>query len=182
MGDLPVGDYSLQFFSPSGYRPTGVDLGPDDVDSDADPLTGRTQTVTIVPGRPEESVDAGYVVVPRASIGGVVWVDSNGDGLRDKAAEPGVGGVEVALLDGRGQVLATQLTHQQLGHVFPRLAAGDYRVRFTAPPGFAFTIKDAGDDDQRDSDADPATGLTHVIALGPSQIEFSVHAGLVPSP
>lgn len=179
--DLPAGDYTVDFSPPSGFRFTTPDVGVDTTDSDADPGTGRTDVITIVPGRPDTSVDAGLVRLPRGSIGGSAWLDTDADGLQD-IGEPGLGDVAVTLLDRNGTVLASQLTHEQFGYIFPRLAPGDYQVRFTAPEGLAFTTRDAGPDDRVDSDADPQTGLTHVITLGEGRIDTSIDAGFIPVP
>lgn len=108
-----------------------------------------------------------------------MWLDADADGLQD-SDEPTVGGVSVALLDRDGNVVSTQLTHEQFGYIFPRLPAGEYRVQFTAPQGFAFTTPNVGGDDFLDSDADTATGLTPVIRLAEGRIDLSVDAGLVP--
>ncbi|MGH3712804.1 MAG: DUF7453 family protein [Micromonosporaceae bacterium] len=178
-GDLPPGDYTLRFRPPRGFTLTAPDRGADDADSDADPATGRTGTVTLLPRQDDITVDAGLRRVPRASIGGSVWLDSDADGVQDKG-EPTVGDVSVTLLDADGNVLGTQLTHAQFGYIFPQLPAGDYRIRFTTPQGYAFTTPNIGNDDTVDSDADPVTGLTPVITLPDGRIDLSVDAGLVP--
>ena len=59
-GLLP-GDYGVQFVPPAGYNPSPRNQGADDaLDSDADPATGLTETVTLAAGEPNTTLDAGY--------------------------------------------------------------------------------------------------------------------------
>ncbi|WP_375448407.1 SdrD B-like domain-containing protein [uncultured Fibrella sp.] len=53
--------YSVGFSRPTGYTATGANQGTDDsTDSDASPLTGRTQAVTLAAGEFNATLDAGY--------------------------------------------------------------------------------------------------------------------------
>ena len=71
--------------------------GDDGVDSDADPVNGMTQIVTLAPGEANLTLDAG--IVELASLGNYVWNDSNNDGIQDDT-ESGVEGVTVTLTGG----------------------------------------------------------------------------------
>ena len=60
------------------------------------------------------------------------------------------------------------------------LDAGDYIVEFKLPLGYlAFTLADVPGDDALDSDAQPATGKTGVIAIGIAEDNDTVDAGLI---
>lgn len=108
---------------------------------------------------------------------GVVWQDTNGDGIRADD-EPMLAGVPVELKDLKGGTYTRGETDASGGYqledprVDGRYAARsfaqppppdplrDYRIKVIAPAGFRFTEPGAGDDQARDSDIDPATGLS----------------------
>lgn len=90
-----------------------------------------------------------------------------------------LGGVQVDLLDAAGDLLAGQVSSAGFGHYFPRLEAGEYRIRFTTTEGHSFTAGNVGDNDELDSDADPDTGLTPLKVLPDGLIDLSVDAGFV---
>ncbi|MBY0461203.1 MAG: S8 family serine peptidase, partial [Gemmataceae bacterium] len=83
------GQYQVAFTLPRGYQFTTANAGSDDViDSDADPLTGRTGWVTM--GSSDiASVDAGLVRLPGGTVRGFAWNDANGNGVQD-AGEGGL--------------------------------------------------------------------------------------------
>jgi hypothetical protein len=118
---------------------------------------------------------------PLGSIGDYVWKDCNNNGVQD-AGEYGVAGVIVTLLNGAGETLATTTTDSGGHYLFDALAAGDYRVQFNAPSGLAFTSRDAGSNDSRDSDANSTTGVTDVLSLAAGQSILTIDAGLVSAP
>lgn len=78
-----------------------------------------------------------------ATIGDLVWEDTDGDGTRDDG-EPGLDGVTVELLQGGSQVATT--TTDEGAYRFTDLAAGTYAVRVverTLPAGYTLTTGDA---------------------------------------
>ncbi len=143
--DLALGDYQVRFTAPDGttLSPSGVG-GDRAVDSDADPATGRTGTISLTADAPDNiTVDAGVVPPPvRGSIGDLVWSDTDGDGIQD-ADEPGVAGVRVELLDADGNVVDTVTTGADGSYLFDDLPLGDYQVRFTAPDGTTLSPQNA---------------------------------------
>ena len=58
---------------------------------------------------------------------------------------------------------------------------GDYRIRFDLPAGYLFTFLEAGDDFEKDSDADPLTGDSGIFTLPPDTHIRDIDAGLVQS-
>jgi len=112
---------------------------------------------------------------PSGSIGDLVWVDVDHDGVKD-SGEPGLEGVKVSLLRGESEVGSTS-SDASGGYSFKGLAAGDYVVVFTAPAGYVFTSRDSGDDDGLDSDAD-SSGRTETISLAAGEADSSWDAGL----
>jgi hypothetical protein len=72
----------------------------------------------------------------RASIGGTVFADANGDGRR-QPREIGLAGTTVALVDAAGGTVATTSSDARGNYVFKRLALGSFRVIATPPGGGA---------------------------------------------
>lgn len=108
-------------------------------------------------------------------LGGRVWDDANGNGLRG-AGESGWEGVQVRLLNTANQVLDTARTDPDGRYEFT-VAAGDYKVEFAAPHAYGFSPQDVGSDDTIDSDPAQSTGRTGIIAV--TADIGTVDAGLV---
>jgi len=110
-------------------------------DSDANPVSGRSDLIMLAEGEYNATVDAGMtgrIANKPASLGDWVWVDDNGDGIQD-INEVGVADVQVELLDSSGQVIDQQMTGESGHYLFTELIAGRYFVRFTPPPGYTFS-------------------------------------------
>ncbi len=182
--------YVVQFINdPSMNMPfTSANAGDDLLDSDADPDSGITGPINLAPGENNTTIDAGLVNAP-ASLGDKVWKDLDGDGLQG-ADEPSVAGITVNLWtddDGDGNP-DTQIdtTATDSGGMYgfadldPTLT---YVVQFVNDPdmNMPFTTADAGDD-ALDSDADPNTGITGPINLGPGENNPTIDAGLINAP
>src|SRR5690606_7647384 len=128
--------------------------------------------------------DAG-VVTRSYAIGDRVWIDEDRDGVQG-ADEPSLPGVKVELLDEDGNPVLdgddepiVTWTDEDGNYVFDELPAGRYRVKFTLTDEqaeqYRFTEQDStnADEPNADSDADPTTGLTSVIELGPDNEELT---------
>ncbi len=153
--ELVPGDAALDF---------GVNLfagGIDDIVGE-DTLLGLASTVP---------------VVLEAELGDRVWADDNRNGVQD-AAESGIGGITVELLDGTGAVVDTVVTDADGEYLFG-VAPGTWRIRVTAPDGQSFTVADTGSDDEVDSDIDPATGISAEVSLRSGDSDLDLDAGLV---
>lgn len=57
--NLVPGDYVVHFVLPAGYEISPKDVGDDNTDSDADPITGSSAVVTLAAGADNRTVDAG---------------------------------------------------------------------------------------------------------------------------
>jgi len=180
--NLADATYSVQFSNlPAGFNFSPKDLGGNDnLDSDADPVTGKTGNYVISGGNTNLTVDAG-IYSTRAALGDFVWFDANKDGIQD-ATESGIPGVTVILYDAAGVALNSTITDQNGRYFFSNLNAGSYTVGFSTTPGkLVFTSRDvvaAGD--AADSDVDPATGKTGSYTLAAGQVNLTVDAGLKP--
>lgn len=177
---LPEGAYSLRFALPTpDWRFTTRHAGSDEtLDSDVDPASGTTDPITLAAGQIERSIDAGLLDPgPPGSLGDLVWLDANQDGIQDPG-EAGVADVHVVLLDDAGAMIDEELTDLDGLYLFDGLLPGDYRIRFVLPGGVEFSTPDAGGDDTVDSDADPLTGESPIVAVG-LEANVTVDAGLV---
>lgn len=110
-------------------------------------------------------------------IGNYVWEDTDGDGRQD-AAEDGLAGVTVSLLDDAGTVISTTTTNTAGYYFFPLESAGMYQLAFEAPAGYRFSPPDQGEDDEMDSDAQPGSGRTPLFSFDATGIDHSWDAGL----
>jgi hypothetical protein len=109
-------------------------------------------------------------------LGNRVWLDKNGNGLQDPD-EPGLGGVCVNLYDAAtGNLLADTSTDLNGYYSFNVSQGGAYVLEFVKPDGLQFTSANIGDD-QRDSDADPASGRTAAFTV--AQDDGSWDAGFL---
>ncbi len=87
-------------------------------------------------------------------------------GVYTTDASAGFPAVEIAT-DGDGKYL------------FDGLPAGDYKVKFDPPAGLALTFQDRSGDDDADSDADRATGISQTVSVVGGDAIRNVDAGLI---
>lgn len=111
------------------------------------------------------------------TIGGIVWNDSDRDGVQD-AGEPGLPGVGVEIADpSSSTVLQTRTTDTNGTYQFDGLCAGTYDVRVNAttlPPGFAPAPALVGDP-AADSNGSPATVTLPADSSADLTIDFGYY-------
>lgn len=173
--DLLPGDYYVVFGDLPGYSFTQQDQGSDDSDSDADPASGKGAVLSLGPGEDDLTWDAGLVRL--ASLGDLVWNDTNRNGLQD-AGEIGIGGVSVTLYGAGGDIVATTTTAGNGSYAFTGLMPGSYSIEFGGKTGYAYTTPDQGADEALDSDADVSTGRTATFTLAAGANDTTWDAGL----
>ncbi|AUD02040.1 SdrD B-like domain-containing protein [Spirosoma pollinicola] len=173
-------NYVVGFTAPSGFTATLQNVGADDTkDSDADLITGRTQSVTLANGEFNSTLDAGFYI-PGASLGDFVFVDTNKDGIQEPG-EPGIAGVVVTLVS-NGTVVASTTTNASGIYSFTGLTPGvPYSVSFTTPTGYTATLAQQGGNDTKDSDVNPITGQTRSVTLAPGENNPNLDAGFFPT-
>ncbi len=182
----PAGTYRLHFIPPAGYVPTPLrDAGGDDAnDSDID-IAGYTPAFVVPASGKLRTLDAGFVLL--VNVGNFVWSDRDADGVQD-AGEPGIEGVTVQLWDAAKTTLVdTDVTDANGSYTVRAPAGASYRVRVVKKyAGDAFTAKNAGADDLKDSDVNPAgpdAGFTDSIPLAINLISTtSVDVGIIEDP
>jgi hypothetical protein len=164
------------------------------VTDDNNRLDGYSQTYgqhpwpVTISGANRLDIDFGYVATGNnGSIGDLVWVDTDEDGIQD-GGEIGLEGVTINLYrpgpdgqPGGGDDISidTTSTDASGNYLFDGLPAGDYFVEFVLPSGYVFSPQDQGGDDSVDSDASPANGWTAVITLVSGENDLTWDAGLV---
>jgi len=160
---LLPGDYQVHVERPSGYSFSPQNQGADDTrDSDVNPTTGLSDFFTLTTGQNRTAVDAG--LYRPGAIRGEVWFDADQDAVHD-AGEPGLGQVEVTLLDySSSTALASTQTITDGSYIFSDLTPGSYNVRFSPPAGYGLST--------------PATGVTGRIDLSPGGVVTTASAGM----
>lgn len=120
--NLAAGTYTVCAGQPLRHVPT----------FDADGLAvANCTSITLAAGEARNDADFGYQ--PLGSIGNLVWLDLNEDGLVDDGLEPGIGGV-VVTVSGTGGTFTTT-TDENGAYLFDTLPPGTYTVSVTPPEG-----------------------------------------------
>ena len=107
-------------------------------------------------------------ILTTSIISGVVWQDTNRDGIRDGQdlldTPPSFSGVT---LWKDGNRISSVTTQQGSGfYSFNVQEEGVYTLQFSKPNNFVYTLQNQGSDDTIDSDADPTTGEIGNIVVG----------------
>ncbi len=174
--DLVPGVYGVGVAPPAGYAATAPDQGSDDlVDSDLDPLTGRTPLTVVTAGVTNDTTDAGFY--RPGMLGDFIWTDTNLNGIQD-TNELGLAGVAVELLQDGTNVVDATTSGSDGAYVFTNLPPGAYTIRITPPSGAIFTPANQGTNDTLDSDAAVDTGLTGGISVESGSSNSTWDAGL----
>ncbi len=155
----------------TGYTPTtrttaALAGDPTAADSDSDGVTVAADVQvsfsTGTAGSNDHTIDFGFF--QGYSLGNRVWIDTDDDSILD-ATEVGLNGATVELLtaagasidpDGTGPLTQTLITTANGGYYrFDQLAAGQYKVKVTAPTGY---LSSTLDELSGDADVDAASG------------------------
>ncbi len=134
----PDGSYTFDHLPDGAYS---VRVQPGSVPAGLNATTPTALPATITNGNDVTGLNFGYDS-PTGAIGDRVWFDVDGDGVQD-ASEAGISGVTLELLNGAGQVIATEVTNNSGTYLFDDLADGTYTVRVVAatlPAGLTNTF------------------------------------------
>ena len=133
------GRYRVRFTAKeadSGFSATERSMAKGGVQQSDDSVS-TTRVLTLSGGDTLSEVNAG--VVRRGTLTGSVWIDRNGDCVR-QAEEELLFGVEVHLMDGAGRFITESTTTDENGRfAFARVAPGSYKLRVDAPEGYVFS-------------------------------------------
>ena len=163
---LPAGShYTVTVTPPAGYVATLPGVGSNRA---VDSSTGSEASTDLVTnGAKDLSLDFGFVK-PTVSVGDLVWLDTNKNGIQD-AGEPGLAGATLTLTgpdgspvtDVNGNPVAPITTGPTGAYLFenlPALPAGQhYTVTVTPPAGYEPTTPNQGSDPALDSSTGSAT-------------------------
>ncbi len=153
--NIEPGVYDVEFIKPDAYAFISKQGQENKVDDSDGPFVGD---LNLESGEDETRIDQGFYGSGR--IGNFVWHDLNANGLQE-SDEPGINGVNVALIRGSTQVATTTTAGGGL-YSFPA-APGTYTVSFTQPSGFTnLSPTDVGTNDELDSDGLTAGPVTVV--------------------
>jgi len=110
--NLNAGNYVVGFSTIPDMIFTTKDVNSESLgtDSDVDPSTGKTASVTLAAGQVDLKIDAGLYVSLPARIGNFVWSDLDKDGVQD-AGENGVSGVLVLLYNSSNVAVGSAVTN-----------------------------------------------------------------------
>jgi large repetitive protein len=193
---LAPGSYFVCVSAPPTFIFTTQHVGGSASDSDANPVSGCTQVVTLAANQDYPDLDAGLIATQLAALGDYVWFDRNGDGIQNEPTTDGANGVTVKLFldNGNGtpepgagdvQVATTVTADDVYGrpgyYLFDGLIPGlHYFVQFMRPASAtAFTTQNAGSDPTVDSNARVADGVTAEVTLAPGEVNRTIDAGLL---
>lgn len=113
----------------------------------------------------------------KASLGGKVWHDTNGNGIQDDS-EQLVPGVEIFILNRNGQEVAKTKTDIFGRYVFKDLDEGSYRIKISKDSKYKMiTDYKTGDDLNLDNDFNKE-GITNIINVTKGMKNYSIDAGL----
>ncbi|RYD41566.1 MAG: hypothetical protein EOP85_12490, partial [Verrucomicrobiaceae bacterium] len=140
---------------------------------------------TVAAGSIRRDIDAGFVT--KVNHGNFVWNDLNGNGIQD-SGEPGIPGVVVQLWNSsRTRLWDHTTTNANGNYTLQSPGGGSFRLRAILPyAGDTFSPKDAGTNDQLDSDINPNGvnfGFTDVYTLGSNVISSVIYdVGIIADP
>ncbi|MEM7392830.1 MAG: SdrD B-like domain-containing protein, partial [Verrucomicrobiota bacterium] len=124
---LAPGDYAIEVLAPAGMV-----FSPEGEDSLVNSL-GVSGLTNLISGAVVHNHDAGLFLP--ASVGGLIWEDIDGDGLRTPG-EPGLSNVTVHLYDTTSVILASTTTDANGIYQITRLTPGDFLVEIVPLPGY----------------------------------------------
>jgi len=132
VGNLLPGQYRVTEVTPDGYL-DGLDTAGTAGGTAHNP-GDLIDTFALVAG--EAGVEYNFGELLPGGLCGYVYVDTDGDGLRDPG-EPGIAGAQLILLDSDGNPTGrTAVTDAQGHYCFPELPPGEYGIREVQPDGY----------------------------------------------
>ena len=175
--------YSVGFENiPAGFvftSQTGALNVPDN--SDANPATGRTSTVTLGASN-DLTLDAGIYSATTAVVGNYVWYDEDADGIQDPTEAP-IPGVLVTLYDNTNTQVASAVTDANGGYLFTNVTPGTYTIGFEGYPSTLVpTTKGGNANADDDSNVDPITGRTDAFTVTAGSSNLTLDAGYKANP
>ncbi len=135
---LKPGTYKLRVDAMDGYVFSGAQEGGAlSLETERDGR-GYSQAFTLLGGVQVQNI--GYGLLTQGAISGMVWEDSNFDGVMGES-ESGLRGAKVTLIDENGSEVASRQTIRSGEFTFDQLMPGAYGLRVTLPDGYQYTAE-----------------------------------------
>ncbi|MGI9471035.1 MAG: MSCRAMM family protein [Rubripirellula sp.] len=128
--NLPAGTYTVRETQPTGWLHGGQDAGSAGGNDSNDDVISE---IPISWGDRLTQYD--FCELEPSGISGIVFVDGNGDCIRDEG-EPPLAGVTVELRDAGGRLIDSTVTDATGRYSFNNLGPGQYQVREIQPSGY----------------------------------------------
>ena len=138
--NLRPGTYTIRAVEPADKVFTVATSGADATDSNVDRISGMSGPFGLTSGNDDRSVDIG--VVPVGAVAGVVFVDTNKNGVQDPG-ESAIANVVVRLLIADGQVVGERATSPDGSYSFSKVPVGRYTLQQVQPERYASTTLDS---------------------------------------
>ncbi len=133
-GGLAAGTYHVSEAQPVSYNDGQDTIG--SAGGTLDPAGDAFEAITLVAGEHATDYDFGEI---GTGLSGIVWLDRDASGIYETGETVRLTGVELTLLDGAGNSIATTTTDAVGFYSFSGLSAGDYQVVQTQPAGYGST-------------------------------------------
>ncbi len=128
--NLPAGSYTVREIQPAGWLQGGQKAGSHGGDDSVQDVISR-----IPIGWGERLTQYNFCELEPASISGTVYVDGNGDCIRD-SHEPPLAGVTIELRDASGVFVSRTITNAMGQYTFEGLRPGRYQIFEQQPEGY----------------------------------------------
>lgn len=169
------GAYFVKVVIPEEYILTAKMAGSNiSTDSDINIETSQTDSITIVSGENNSTIDCGLYKL--ASIGDLAWYDINANGVQE-SGESGLPGVTVSLFNSLGTKIDTTATDSLGKYSFENLIPGIYSIQMELPENYSLSEKSNGLDKNVDSDLNIGTLKSDEIVLTSGQFNSTIDAG-----
>ena len=176
------GVYQFSALSPGSYYATVLNTtyyfspvvdGGNQATANEDGPNGNTPTVEVSKGEVIDTWNVG--LFQPVTVGNMVWLDSNANGVHDDD-EPGLGGITVILLDESGTPVdgEVQATDPDGYYLFTGLNPGVYSVKYEVPADYIFSPSNPMSDaiDRSDPSAgDYAADIDDSGVAAPAELE-----------
>ncbi|HMR43977.1 MAG TPA: SdrD B-like domain-containing protein, partial [Saprospiraceae bacterium] len=163
--NVEQGTYYVLFEKPAAYIFTLQNAGNGSNDSDPNPGSGQTASFNFNPANGDlGDIDAG-LYIPKGSISGYCWNDSNKNGIQNNGEQP-LANVTVRLFNQAGTLQQSTQSDASGNYIFTGVTAGSYYVKFEIPAAYVITLQNTGNG-ANDSDPNPSNGQTSVFVFNP---------------
>jgi len=172
--------YHLRFEFPDGMKLSPKDEGDDAKDSDVNSESNTTENTTLISGEEDFSWDMG--LYENATIGDLIWIDVNANGIQDDETQRLEENITVILYDSDDNEIASTIVEagSEGNYSFTNLTPDDYYVKFQLEENshYLFVTPFVGDDEEKDSDVNVTTAKTPLESISSDEVNTTFDAGI----